>query len=57
MTNIEKIKKIENKVDLKDLNIESNPCKILFTKYKILRGDDCMTDCHKGHPANGSIAY
>lgn len=57
MSNVLKIKKIENKIDLKDLKIESDPCKILFTKYGLLRGDDCMHDCKKGHPANGSIAY
>nr|WP_314278615.1 hypothetical protein [uncultured Peptostreptococcus sp.] len=57
MSNVLKIKKIENKIKLKDLKIESDPCKILFTKYGVLRGDDCMHDCKKGHPANGSIAY
>lgn len=57
MDNSLELKKIDNKVELNDLRIESDPCKILYTLYKQLRGDDCMYDCKSGHPANGSIAY
>lgn len=56
MTNNE-VRKIEKKIELKDLKVESDPCKINFTLYKKLRTDDCMHDCKSGHPANGSIAY
>lgn len=55
---MKKIEKIEQKIELKDLSINSDPCKINYDQnHKNLRTDDCMFDCTKGYAASGSIAY
>jgi hypothetical protein len=53
---MKKIEKIE-KIELKDLSINGNPCKINFDRHDRMRTDDCMFDCSRGYGANGSIAY
>ncbi len=55
-----KIEKINEKIELLDVEIQSEPCKMYFDKQHIRGKYDCMHDCIDGNGhANkyGSDAY
>ncbi|CEN24006.1 hypothetical protein [Paraclostridium sordellii] len=56
------VKKIKEKVELKDMEINGDPCKYFWNQYHAAGHDDCMEDCTeckgwKLHCANGSDRY
>lgn len=47
--NMLKVKKIEEKVELKDMEINADPCKYHWTQYHTAGRYDCLRDCkYKG---------
>lgn len=53
-----KVKKITNKIELKDMEINADPCKIYYDKYDLLHEYDCDYDCGLGLlGAQASVAY
>lgn len=53
-----KIEKITEKVELLDVEVQSDPCKYLWDKSKhTVEGmHDCLTDC-KGRTPKASVCY
>ena len=53
-----KIEKITEKVDLLDVEVQSDPCKYLFDKSKgrVEGMYDCLTDC-AGRTPKASVCY
>lgn len=44
-----KVEEIKEKIELKDMEINGNPCKYFWTQYNRVGEYDCMTDCkYKG---------
>ena len=52
-----KIEKIKEKIEIKDMQVNADPCKINYDLYGQLRTDDCMYDCTDPVGPYGSIAY
>jgi len=54
-----KVKKIKEKIELKDMEINDDPCKYFWSQYKLVGQYDCMSDCkYKGKvSAYGSDRY
>ena len=53
------VKKIKEKIELKDMEINDDPCKYYWSQYKLVGQYDCMSDCkYKGKvTAYGSDRY
>jgi hypothetical protein len=50
------IKKIEEKVELKDLEVQSDPCKYFWNKSHVAGLYDCLEDCLHKTPKQ-SVCY
>ncbi|WP_343095120.1 hypothetical protein [Clostridioides difficile] len=50
------IKKIEEKIELQDVEVQADPCKWYYDKHGIISQIDCMVDC-AGSTPKGTVAY
>ncbi len=48
-----KIKKIQKRLEIKDVAVQSDSCKWLWIGLGIVGGTDCLNDCNSSkHPAS-----
>lgn len=40
-----KIKKIQRKIEIKDVAVQDDPCRVSWDKYRIPGDYDCLYDC------------
>ena len=54
-----KIEKIKEKIEIKDMQVNGDPCKYYFDEYGWTGQYDCMNDCIAPNesPAYGSVVY
>lgn len=50
------IKKIEEKIELQDVEVQADPCKWYYDNKDLISQIDCMTDCINKTP-KGTVAY
>lgn len=51
------VQKIKEKVELKDMEINADPCKYIWEDYGRRGGKDCLIDCVDCGPEGGYCAY
>lgn len=54
---MENITKITEKLELKDVEVQADPCKAWWTEHGIWGKDDCLKDCYSGTTAFNSTWY